>query len=80
MSEPRISTGNELSAPCRTCGRKVLQREHVGAFVGSGPLWAEVSHRAPCGMPCLGGGVSVRDYRAGLVHKRGACPACEAKP
>ena len=50
-------TGNTREQPCRVCG---VVREHVETFALSAGVptwWATRAHVAPCGAPCIGGGV-----------------------
>ena len=46
---------NERNGCCDVCGLTVRQRVARG-LIGSW-WWSSVAHAAPCGAPCLGGGV-----------------------
>lgn len=67
MSEPYAETGRSEQRTCPRCGASVEHRESMGIY-GSGPAWHCEPHNAPCGLPCMGGGVSGRAYRSGQVH------------
>ena len=47
--------GNERDAVCPVCGLTV--RQHVARGLIGSWWWSSVAHAAPCGAPCLGGGV-----------------------
>lgn len=55
------TTGRMRLGNCDLCGREVTQH-HARGIAGS-ESWSSVAHRAPCGAPCLGGGIGgpVRD-------------------
>jgi hypothetical protein len=60
-------TGSKREARCLVCGRVVEQREHafqVAGQAGEKKGWMPVHHEAPCGLPCLGGGVCATDLKA----------------
>jgi len=60
-------TGLKREARCLVCGRVVEQREHafqVAGQAGEKKSWMPVPHEAPCGLPCLGGGVWAPDFKA----------------
>ena len=67
MSEPWISTGRTKPGPCTHCDATVDYEEYLGAY-GSGHHWMVGRHDAPCGLPCMGGGVGGRAYRTGEAH------------
>lgn len=75
MSDMYASTGMTRTRPCETCGTAVEQRDTVGVWTGD-HVWTTERHDAPCGLPCLGGGVSPRAYRERQVHLRDECPRC----
>ena len=62
-------TGRVEPRPCSHCSVVMEHRESV-VFTSSGPVtgWGAVKHCAPCGLPCLGGGVKRPEYRAKQVH------------
>ena len=67
-----FDTGNTRTAPCATCGVNVSQAESsVRTHKGTQLVWIEEHHNAPCGAPCIGGGVSHRDYARS--HRSGKC-------
>ena len=79
-----IPTGKQVVRPCKTCGRELEHREgeaHTHPDDGSEPKWVAVwtcdAHDAPCGLPCLGGGVSGKVYRSKNFHVDG-CAKCNA--
>lgn len=74
MSEMFTTTGAERVATCETCGAKTTEQELRG--IAGSIVWDTGPHNAPCGLPCLGGGVSVKVYRTGAVHKTDSCPRC----
>jgi hypothetical protein len=75
MSDPHITTGTTREHVCK-CYTATIQRESRGAFLG-GIHWSTERHNAPCGLPCLCGGVSPKDYRLGQFHRdKNACPLC----
>lgn len=48
------STGETRDGRCRVCGLAVSERE---MWAGDSSWWAPTRHDAPCGAPCIGGGV-----------------------
>ena len=64
MSEPHSTTGKTEEGPCDLCGAKVTKTELVGLYEGR-TSWSKVPHKAPCGAPCLGGGVNRSDVEDG---------------
>lgn len=88
-----ISTGERRAMPCPGCGLVV---EHTGVAFVSGvragdTTWKAERHDAPCGLPCLSGGIGmdvIRPMRAAkkrlheTVHGatdpqgRTSCPSC----
>jgi len=72
VSEMFASTGEKRSAVCVVCGGTVIERELHG--IAGSVVWDSMPHSAPCGLPCIGGGVSVQIYRTGAVHKTDSCP------
>jgi hypothetical protein len=67
MSDPMFSTGATRRHLCQ-CGTLVTQDECRSAFAGA-IHWDTPNHDAPCGLPCLNGGVSTGVYRSGEFHK-----------
>lgn len=65
-----FDTGNSEERACIDCGVTIRHREHVTDTNSRGMVkwWSPDKHDAPCGLPCLGGGVSPKDYRAGKIH------------
>lgn len=62
---------------CESCGLTVFETFRATMH---GPTWSLAEHAAPCGFPCIGGGVSGRLYRVGLFHRDAArCPECARK-
>jgi hypothetical protein len=75
MSDPVVSTGVTRQHTCQ-CGAAVAQDECRGAFAGA-IFWDTPSHEAPCGLPCLNGGISLTVYGSGEFHKdTSRCPRC----
>lgn len=78
------------SAVCELCGQTITRRSSPTIH---GVVHALDRHNAPCGLPCLGGGLDVASYRSGNAHgligyprdelTRGMeprpCPACTGK-
>ncbi len=83
MSEPMAATDETREVPCPLCGVTVTQRRYTGIYVGT-PWWRIVTkHRAPCGLPCFGGGATTGDgsmeaYKSGQIHGLDTkpCPRC----
>lgn len=77
MSSPSSSTGRTEERPCRTCGQRIVFAEFVRLYDGS-KKWHCRAHMAPCGVPCMAGGVNPKDYRLRNVHgaKDFPCPIC----
>jgi hypothetical protein len=75
-----VPTGERKTAPCVACGTVVEQTE--GWVTGStgDPFWQNANHLAPCGLPCLSGGVRADVYRSGQFHRQSRsgtwCPTC----
>ena len=68
-------TGKTRTAPCG-CGTPVEERED--RIVPPDVLhWTKPRHDAPCGLPCMNGGVDAKVYRTGQIHRvDGKCPRC----
>lgn len=65
-------------AACEACGLSVIEKLSATMH---GSVWTTPHHDAPCGLPCIGGGVAIRAYRAGLFHRDSVrCPACAPTP
>jgi len=77
------TTDRTRVGPCHVCGGAVTHREHFGLTVDAPVWWSPERHKAPCGAPCVGGGV--RPLRteerppgvSGIVHAHRA-DACGA--
>jgi hypothetical protein len=78
MSEPHYTTNSTKLGPCQTCGAEVTLREHIGLYEGKS-MWRPETHDAPCGLPCLGGGIRNPKGPNALknVHRKDKCPRCE---
>lgn len=67
--------------PCAVCGVEMAHREHFGLAAGVPTWWTPAKHNAPCGAPCIGGGVRPLVPRppgvSGLAHAHRA-DACGA--
>ena len=85
--------GEQRSATCKTCGRSVTETwdmalvDFADGTGGTLGVWRAERHDAPCGLPCLGGGVSMRAMRRDengvrWVHWSGryGCPRCAPTP
>lgn len=86
MSEMVLPTGATRPNRCKLCQAPTTQREYRGIFFGT-QSWMTNEHDAPCGQPCLGGGLR-REARLRLqvfhpwvqgahgwkTHGRRACP------
>ena len=78
------SSGNVRDGRCRVCGIAVRERE---VWAGDREWWSPVRHDAPCGAPCIGGGVRPRPHDelpAGVggidhAHRETACGAAGCK-
>jgi hypothetical protein len=71
-----LPIGDVVRKPC-ACGTVCDQREGV-TTPGEPAFFAVFNHKAPCGLPCLSGGVDGPTYKTGQFHKvNGPCPACE---
>ena len=77
MSEPRVTTGNKGPGVCITCGEETDHQEFIGAY-GSGFTWSALPHNAPCGLPCVGGGVKPKECPDGFHTNARPCPGCNA--
>ena len=60
-----VPTVRDSKLFCRYCGLELPHRNEGG-------FWSAIKHDAPCGLPCLGGGVSatIRAFHSD------ACPIC----
>lgn len=74
MTEPFVTTDETTEQTCDLCGVTVVARFSRGLYGST--AWRIPKHDAPCGLPCLGGGVPLKVYRSGQVHKRSECPRC----
>lgn len=73
-------TKNVKTEPCQVCGATVVHREIA---VASGPgkgkrFFTPDAHDAPCGLPCMNGGVSGEALKKKRFHgsSRFPCPSC----
>lgn len=72
---------------CEACGRTVGKDVglaylcHATGHKGEGcvPHESTRMHEAPCGLPCMGGGVSGPVFRSGQYHDKEKCPSCGPK-
>lgn len=82
-----LSTGRVVTRPCGTCGAEVEHHEAQMLTADGQVFWSALRHTAPCGLPCLGGGVGsevIKPMRAAgkrlheVVHgaSGGPCSAC----
>lgn len=85
-----IETGLTEIRKCESCDSSVVHREVKFISGHSGTHWSAERHTAPCGLPCLGGGIGtevIRPMRAAgkklheVAHgsSSGACTACGAR-
>lgn len=72
-TEPVVGTGAKEDRACGSCGAVVTHHEVVGMY-GSGLSWRTGRHLAPCGLPCMRGGVTSQQYRSEQVHGRWGWP------
>lgn len=71
-----IPTGEQQTFPCE-CGTVVEQQEGWITGTTMELHWRKSNHDAPCGLPCLAGGVKPQAYRDGIFHRTGGrCPRC----
>jgi hypothetical protein len=80
------NTGRTAMRPCARCGLVVEFREWSIFGDVDGPHWSATKHTAPCGLPCMGGGVGsevIKPMRAAgktlrdVTHGE-TCTACGA--
>lgn len=67
---------------CTRCGRLLPAVLRTSLFTGASWIQPPV-HDAPCGLPCIGGGISLAAYRNQRAHGYGEmvnCPRCGALP
>lgn len=73
-------TGATEQRPCSRCGATVEHRESALSCHGTEKrAWFAEKHSAPCGLPCMGGGVHPRHVRHGGSGAHGfqdRCPRC----
>lgn len=77
------TTDRTKTQPCSTCGANVVHRENFGAASPTAKprtFWSPKNHDAPCGWPCIGGGVSVVIFRSKKVHGRQCSKCAEVSP
>jgi hypothetical protein len=75
------STTETRDATCEACGLPVIETKQI-LLAREGEtfpaFWNTPRHDAPCGLPCFGGGVPARAYRAGIFHRDAErCPKCD---
>jgi len=68
-----IADGNERDAVCPVCGLTV--RQHVARGIIGSWWWSSAVHAAPCGAPCLGGGVRPSAEGIDHTHRSTECGA-----
>lgn len=73
-----VPTGKSRETAC-SCGS--MAREVEGLATGEeDTYWRRCNHLAPCGLPCISGGIPGPAYRSGQYHKQNAlgtwCPTC----
>lgn len=51
------TTARTRVQPCRVCGVEMEHRERFALTAGAPVWWSPARHSAPCGRPCIGGGV-----------------------
>lgn len=84
------STGRVAVRNCETCGEMVLHTEARMVSGATGTFWSAERHAAPCGLPCIGGGIGsevIKPMRAAgkrlheVTHgaSGGPCTACGAR-
>jgi hypothetical protein len=82
-----VSTGRVEARACETCGTMVEHREARMVSGATGAFWSAERHTAPCGLPCVGGGIGsevIKPMRAAgkrlheVTHgaSGGRCAAC----
>lgn len=74
MSDFFIPTGVTKTETCH-CGSVITKAQEFGA-ASRAEFWSTARHDAPCGLPCLAGGVYGQAYRRGRFHRDAACPSC----
>lgn len=85
------STGRVETRACETCGVQVEHREAAFVSGAAGTFWSAERHAAPCGLPCIGGGIGsevIKPMRAAgkklhqVTHgaSGGPCTACVSEP
>jgi hypothetical protein len=79
--------GTPKDQPCNVCGAPVLHFEmEFAGSAGKSTWWQAKPHNAPCGAPCMGGGVVPRvreevppgENALGHAHRKDKCgvPEC----
>ncbi len=70
-------TGERCTLKCDPCGKNV---SHIGYNYGQSKImiWIPVKHKAGCGYPCRGGGVTPEQFEEGYHGSPGGCPGCTA--
>lgn len=72
------TTGASEHSACDTCTSLTLHRQSATLSCGQERIWwSPDKHAAPCGLPCLGGGVKPAQLRGDGVHGyEDRCPRC----
>lgn len=79
------NTGRVEERACDTCGARVKHAEVASVSPAGASFWHAEKHDAPCGRPCIGGGIGpevIRPMRAAgqtlrdTVHGSVWCAAC----
>ena len=77
-----ISTGVSTVKPCSVCGVTVEHREY--AYSSGGRHSSAVTHDAPCGAQCIGGGLRGVKFSYGPLERQGhtskGCVRCDTRP
>ena len=61
---------------CTVCGLKPGAEIHTA----QGTFWlVPVAHTAPCGQPCIGGGIDVAPFRGHLGNQKCESPRCKVE-
>lgn len=70
-------TGKTKIRECELCGEEVLHKQRITLRPERRKYWAAEKHSAACGLPCWGGGVSMKELE-GTLHGRaeGTCSIC----
>jgi len=70
-------TGAGEPRPCDRCGTVLPHQESKALAHGvEKDWWSPGNHTAPCGLPCMGGGVKPAQIRNGVHGYDDRCPKC----